>query len=98
MSFDYHPQQSVLNPHSGQRQTACIRYISALPHRSQIIASSHSARGVGVGLAATLAEAFGKGTRSRTGISDMGVIIGQHYGRSKSMEKIQSVLLLIMVR
>ena len=34
--------QSVLKPHSGQRQTACIRYISALPHRSQISRSSVS--------------------------------------------------------
>ncbi len=30
----YQPQQSVLNPHCGQRQTACIRNISA-PQRSQ---------------------------------------------------------------
>src|SRR5688500_1564479 len=36
----YQPQQSVLKPHAGQRQTACMRYISALAHRSQIIASS----------------------------------------------------------
>jgi hypothetical protein len=36
---DYHPQQSVLKPQAGQRQTACIRYISAAPHRSQIILS-----------------------------------------------------------
>ena len=35
---------TVLKPHSGQRQTACIRYISALPHRSQIIRSSASHR------------------------------------------------------
>jgi hypothetical protein len=35
----YHPQQSVLKPQAGQRQTACIRYISA-PHRSHGILSS----------------------------------------------------------
>ncbi|MEP7308532.1 MAG: hypothetical protein ABJA98_23755, partial [Acidobacteriota bacterium] len=35
----YHPQQSVLNPHSVQRQTACMRYISA-PQRSHSILSS----------------------------------------------------------
>jgi protein-L-isoaspartate(D-aspartate) O-methyltransferase len=29
----YQPQQSVLKPHAGQRQTACMRYISA-PQRS----------------------------------------------------------------
>ena len=34
----YQPQQSVLKRHSGQRQTACIRNISA-PHRSQSILS-----------------------------------------------------------
>ena len=32
----YHPQQSVLKPQAGQRQTACMRYISA-PQRSQSI-------------------------------------------------------------
>ena len=35
----YHPQQSVLKPQAGQRQTACMRYISA-PHRSHGILSS----------------------------------------------------------
>jgi hypothetical protein len=34
----YHPQQSVLYPHAGHRQTACIRNMSA-PHRSQGIES-----------------------------------------------------------
>jgi len=41
-----------LNPQAGQRQTACIRNISAWPHRSQIIVSlSHAAcdRGAGPG-------------------------------------------------
>ena len=38
-AIHYHPQQSVLNRHEGQRHTACIRYISA-PQRSQFIASS----------------------------------------------------------
>ena len=35
----HHPQQSVLKPQAGQRQTACMRYIGA-PHRSQSIASA----------------------------------------------------------
>lgn len=35
----YQPQQSVLKPHAGQRQTACMRYISA-PQRSQSVFSS----------------------------------------------------------
>jgi hypothetical protein len=30
-----------LKPHAGHRQTACIRYISAWPHRSHVTASSH---------------------------------------------------------
>src|SRR5262245_37388624 len=34
----YQPQQSVLNPHDEQRQTACMRYISA-PQRSHNILS-----------------------------------------------------------
>ncbi len=37
---DHHqPQQSVLNPHDAQRQTACMRYMSA-PHRSHSVLSS----------------------------------------------------------
>ena len=35
----YQPQQSVLKRHCGQRQTACIRYISD-PQRSQTVRSS----------------------------------------------------------
>src|ERR1700709_1807325 len=34
----HHPQQSVLKPQAGQRQTACILYISA-PQRSQRVFS-----------------------------------------------------------
>ena len=37
----YQPQQSVLKRQAGQRQTACIRYISA-PHRSHFTASALS--------------------------------------------------------
>ena len=40
MPTRYQPQQSVLKPHSGQRHTACIRYMSPFPQRSQSIASS----------------------------------------------------------
>ena len=32
----HQPQQSVLNPQAGQRQTACMRHISATPQRSHI--------------------------------------------------------------
>jgi hypothetical protein len=35
----YQPQQSVLNPHAGQRHTACIRNISA-PHLSHTVGGS----------------------------------------------------------
>jgi len=38
-SIRHHPQQSVLKPHDAQRQTACMRYISA-PHRSHSILST----------------------------------------------------------
>jgi hypothetical protein len=30
IAFGYQPQQSVLNPQLGQRQTACMRNISAV--------------------------------------------------------------------
>ena len=40
MPTRYQPQQSVLKPQSGQRHTACIRYISPFPQRSQSTASS----------------------------------------------------------
>ena len=39
----YQPQQSALKPHSGQRQAARIRYMAALPQRSQNTASSRHA-------------------------------------------------------
>jgi len=42
MSPRHQPQQSVLKPHCVQRQTACMRYISA-PQRSQRIGSSFGA-------------------------------------------------------
>jgi hypothetical protein len=45
----YHPQQSVLYPHAGHRQTACIRNMSA-PHRSQGIESWFEAEVRGCGL------------------------------------------------
>jgi hypothetical protein len=38
----YHPQQSVLKPHAGQRHTACIRNIST-PQRSHRTLSSQLA-------------------------------------------------------
>jgi len=51
----YQPQQSVLNPQDGHRQTACMRNISA-PQRSQITLSEAASgvlgedgRGGGVG-------------------------------------------------
>jgi hypothetical protein len=41
----YHPQQSVLNPHDGQRQTACMRYISASQRSQRVGASDAGAEG-----------------------------------------------------
>jgi hypothetical protein len=72
----YQPQQSVLKPHSGHRQTACMRYISAFPQRSQIMASSRQAVSV-VGTGAPGPPAFaacgfgeaGCGTRPTGGSS-----------------------------
>jgi len=43
----YQPQQSVLKPQFGHRQTACIRYISAWPHRSHSIFASLEPASVG---------------------------------------------------
>jgi hypothetical protein len=50
--YPYHPQQSVLNPHAGQRQTACMRYISAL-QRSHNIASLVEAAAAAVSIGVT---------------------------------------------
>ena len=43
-AFHHQPQQSVLNRQEGQRQTACMRYMSA-PQRSHFVASSGRAQG-----------------------------------------------------
>jgi hypothetical protein len=73
--LDYHPQQSVLNPHAGQRHTACMRYISA-PQRSH---SVFSIRG-GAGEAAAGTASVGARTTGRGVVgSDMWRIIA--YGR-----------------
>ncbi len=47
-AIHYQPQQSVLNRQEGQRQTACMRYMSA-PQRSHFIASSAGRRRSGCG-------------------------------------------------
>jgi len=51
----YHPQQSVLKPHEGQRQTACMRYISA-PHRSHSVGASAPGVGASVVLSGAILE------------------------------------------
>jgi hypothetical protein len=66
----YQPQQSVLKRQAGQRQTACMRYISA-PQRSHFIASSLACDGealsadlTGVTISRTLVDrggVFGEG-------------------------------------
>src|SRR5437868_14723322 len=56
----YQPQQSVLNPQSGQRQTACMRYISA-PQRSHSVLSALHA---GVGPMAEAGRVIGRGRGS----------------------------------
>jgi len=55
----YQPQQSVLKPHAGQRQTACMRYISA-PQLSQSMLSRCGTLLMGRGSAgSTLGGGFG---------------------------------------
>lgn len=63
MAGRYQPQQSVLKRQAGQRQTACMRYISA-PQRSHFIASSLDAGG-----AALKAETTGVTTNLMGGLS-----------------------------
>jgi hypothetical protein len=41
----YQPQQSVLKPHDEQRQTACIRYISAAQRSHSILSFSEVCAG-----------------------------------------------------
>jgi hypothetical protein len=74
----YQPQQSVLKPHDGQRQTACIRNISAL-QRSQ---STLSIEGGGVGRVAD-ARAGGAGL----GASDIERII--RAGAAKRLARVR---------
>jgi hypothetical protein len=38
----YQPQQSVLNPHDAQRQTACMRYMSAPQRSHNVLSSPHA--------------------------------------------------------
>jgi len=64
----HQPQQSVLKPQAGQRQTACIRYISS-PQRSQ--------RTLSDGL--QVAESFGRSGEGGDMGSDIAGIIA--YGR-----------------
>jgi hypothetical protein len=74
----YHPQQSVLKPHAEQRQTACMRYISA-PQRSQrTFSESHDGLGFGV--------EGGTGSGSAGGReSDIAGIIAYTYGACRTV-------------
>ena len=72
MNENHHPQQSVLKPQAGQRQTACMRYISTL-HRSQSIFSSLADGLTSVNLVMRAAE--GGGTGADRGRSDISGII-----------------------
>ncbi len=63
-TFHYHPQQSVLNRQEGQRQTACMRYMSA-PQRSHFIASAAGDAG-----AAWSADTIGVTIRRGTGFGE----------------------------
>ena len=81
MADAYHPQQSVLNPQLEQRQTACMRYISAL-QRSQSTFSASPA-GLAGGRAADWRLVMGETRRSgvRGGVgSDIAGIIAYGSG------------------
>jgi hypothetical protein len=66
----YHPQQSVLKPHAGQRQTACMRYISA-PQRSQSVSISLAGGVSSADFRGVMVRATGRGASA----SDMGQIM-----------------------
>jgi len=66
----YHPQQSVLKPHAGQRQTACMRYISA-PQRSQSVLIAAAGGVSSADLRGVIGRAAGRGASA----SDMGQIM-----------------------
>ncbi len=56
----YHPQQSVLNPQAGQRQTACMRYISP-PQRSQSVLVSPAGGALSADFRGVIGRATGRG-------------------------------------
>ena len=66
----HQPQQSVLKRQAGQRQTACIRNISA-PHRSQMTASSRAPAGRGAAGLRDIAVDGGAAVRAGFGGADM---------------------------
>jgi protein-L-isoaspartate(D-aspartate) O-methyltransferase len=57
----HHPQQSVLQPQDGQRQTACMRYISA-PQRSQSVLASLLGGVVSIDFSGVTERTGGRGT------------------------------------
>ena len=59
--YAYHSQQSVLKPQDGQRQTACMRYISSL-QRSQSIFASTAGGVVSIDFSGVMARTGGRGT------------------------------------
>jgi hypothetical protein len=73
-SVGYHPQQSVLYPQAGHRQTACIRNISAL-QRSHSIASADGRWQVLSPVGVEAPGVCGSGESGREGVSDMATII-----------------------
>jgi hypothetical protein len=64
-----------LNPQAGQRQTACIRYISATPQRSHIILST----GGGVTLSGAGWAGFGVWESPMRAIIACAAIVGAFY-------------------
>jgi hypothetical protein len=78
MAADYQPQQSVLYPQAGQRQTACMRNISAV-QRSQRTRSAEGLVAVVTGTDAMGGDgALGRAVLAR-GESDIARLYGRFY-------------------
>ena len=68
--YRHHPQQSVLNPQAGQRQTACMRYIS-VPQRSHSVLASVLGVAAGAVMSAETGRAGACGRLCASGASSI---------------------------
>ena len=89
----YHPQQSVLNPHRVQRQTACMRYISRAAtlaqHLVQLrrVESSAARRGRRRDRRLSAVGRFGSGGRADYRSSALADLALQYANRYKTVEE-----------